>query len=86
MKILDAKKFFGVFSYFANLHKLATNIYKIQTWDAGWYQIKHCLTEQNLGLELVNGLKSANNKLAEKILPNIEKYGFLDIDEVYEAL
>jgi hypothetical protein len=72
--------------FYSHLNEMATNNWKIDTWDAGWYQIRRCLTEHNLGsAELIN-LKSANEKLANKILPQIEKFGFLDKDEVYTTI
>ncbi len=70
--------------YFANLNKMVTKKWKIDTWDAGWYQIRRCLTEHNIGLDELKELSKANEKLANKILPQIEEYGFLDKDEVFE--
>jgi hypothetical protein len=29
--------------FYANLNQMATNKWKIDTWDAGWYQIRRCL-------------------------------------------
>jgi hypothetical protein len=70
--------------YFANLNKMVTKKWKIDTWDAGWYQIRRCLTEHNLGSDELKELSKANEILANKILPFIEEYGFLDKDEVFE--
>ena len=70
--------------YFANLHQMITNKWKIETWDAGWYQIRRCLTEHNIALDELKELSKANEKLAEKILPQIEEFGFLDKDEVFD--
>jgi len=72
--------------FYANLHQMFTHEFKIQTWDAGWYQIRRCMTEHNIGVEEIKTLKEANDKLAEKILPQIEQYGFLDKDEVYDKI
>jgi len=72
--------------YFANLHNIPTVPYRITTWDAGWYQIRRSLTDQNLGGDLLDDLKNSQANLAKKIMPCIEQYGFLDQDEVYDSL
>lgn len=74
----DVYKFF-----YSHLNEMATHNWKIDTWDAGWYQIRRSLTEHNLGKEELNDLKAACAELANKILPKIEALGFLDKDEVY---
>lgn len=73
-------------TFYQNLHLMATHTYKIDTWDAGWYQIRRCLGEHNIGMEEMEELKVAHQKLADKIMPQIEEYGFLDIDEVFEEI
>ena len=65
---------------------MATHKLKITTWDVGWYQIRRCLTEHNIATDELKELNIANEKLAAKILPKIEEYGFLDRDEVYENI
>ena len=65
---------------------MATVKWKIDTWDAGWYQIRRCLSEHNLGTEEILELNKANQHLASKILPQIEQFGFLDLDEVYDYI
>ncbi|MHB8260935.1 MAG: hypothetical protein ACYDCN_03820 [Bacteroidia bacterium] len=72
--------------FYANLNHMATNKWKIATWDAGWYQIRRCLTEHNLATDELKELSKANEKLAGKILPQIEEFGFLDKDEVYDKI
>lgn len=72
--------------FYANLNQMVTKKWKIDTWDAGWYQIRRCLTEHNVATEELKGLSKANEQLANKILPQIEEYGFLDKDEVYDNL
>lgn len=72
--------------YFSSLNQMSTHKWRIGTWDAGWYQIRRCLNEHNLGMDEIEALKKANDKLAEKILPKIEEFGFLDKDEVYEEI
>ncbi|MGI8670525.1 MAG: hypothetical protein ACR2J3_11885, partial [Aridibacter sp.] len=72
--------------YFSNLNQMATHNWKIETWDAGWYQIRRCLDEHNLGTSEIESLNSVNEMLANKIKPQIEEFGFMDIDEVYEKI
>jgi hypothetical protein len=72
--------------FYANLNLMATNKFKIDTWDAGWYQIRRCLTEHNIATDELKELSKANEKLANKILPQIETFGFLDKDEVYDEI
>lgn len=69
--------------FYSSLNQMATNKWKISSWDAGWYQIRRCLTEHNLGADEIKFLSKANENLANKILPLIEEFGFLDQDEVY---
>jgi hypothetical protein len=70
--------------YFANLNKIILEKMLVKTWDAGWYQIRQLLKEYHLGTNELETLNTANRTLAEKLLPQIEAYGFLDKDEVYE--
>jgi hypothetical protein len=72
--------------YFENLHLIGTRKYKIDSWDAGWYQIRRSLADQGFASELLDDVKKSNSKLADKILPLIEENGFLDLDDVYEKV
>jgi hypothetical protein len=63
---------------------MVTKNWKIDTWDAGWYQIRRCLAEHNIATVEMKSLSCANELLAKKILPQIESFGFLDKDEVYD--
>jgi hypothetical protein len=72
--------------FYSHLNEMATQNWKIDTWDAGWYQIRRSLTEHNLAADELNELKTASDELAKKILPQIEEFGFLDKDEVYEEI
>ncbi|HEY8690247.1 MAG TPA: hypothetical protein VIM07_13510, partial [Chitinophagaceae bacterium] len=72
--------------FYSSLNQMATQKWKIDSWDAGWYQIRRCLTEHNLGADELKQLSKANEKLANKILPKIEEFGFLDKDEVYDEV
>jgi len=82
--IEKAKAVYKIF--YANLNQMATNKWKIDTWDAGWYQIRRCLTEHNIATDELKELSKANEQLAKKILQQIEYYGFLDKDEIYEVI
>lgn len=70
--------------FYSHLNQMITQNWKIETWDAGWYQIRRCLSEHNLGIDELQELKQSIDTLADKILPQIEEFGFLDKDEVYE--
>lgn len=72
--------------FYANLNQMVTKNWKIDTWDAGWYQIRRCLAEHNLATDEIKELSKANEILAHKILPQIIEYGFLDKDEVYGVI
>lgn len=77
----------GVYKlFYANLNIMATNKWKIDTWDAGWYQIRRCLTEHNLASDELIKLNKANENLANKIIPQIVEFGFLDKDEIYDEI
>ncbi len=65
--------------YFENLNQLRTPKYKIETWDAGWWQIRNALTDVNMATDLFNDLKELHNKLREKLLPQIYEFGFLTL-------
>ena len=56
---------------------MVTNKWKIDTWDAGWYQIRRCLTEPNFATDELTELSKTNEKLATKILSQIEEFSFL---------
>ncbi len=63
--------------YFAQLNQLRTSTFKIDTWDAGWWQIRNALDDVKLGNEALEALKLAHNALKAKLLPQIYEYGFL---------
>jgi len=70
--------------FFLNLHNVSTKKLKINTWDVGWYQVRICLKDHSLGGDELKKLAEAHSRLREKILPQIEAFGFLDRDETYE--
>lgn len=63
--------------YFENLAILPTTRFKIDNWDAGWWQIRKALGDVNLGKEMMIELKVYHARLREKILPKITHYGIL---------
>jgi hypothetical protein len=73
-------------AYFAHLHQMITHPLKIESWDAGWYQIRRCLSEHHLASEALAALREAHQRLGQKLLPQIEGLGFLDKDEVFDGL
>jgi hypothetical protein len=73
----EAKKLYRF--YFEHFTELSTSKFKIQTWDAGWWQIRNALLDQNLGKDLIENVKIEHGKLKEKILPQIYEYGFLTL-------
>ncbi len=76
LEILEAAKEIYKF-YFANLKILSTEKYKIQTWDAGWWQIRNALNYLDLDINIFYDFKILHNKLRQKICPQIYEYGFL---------
>lgn len=63
--------------YFENLGQIPTTKFKIENWDAGWWQIRNALGDVNLGKELMTELRALHSQLREKILPEITKYGII---------
>ncbi len=70
--------------FYRSLNDLPTHTYKIRNWDAGWYQIRRTMTDNNLGIDELRDLRDVHTLLAEKLLPQIEAYGFLDKDVIYD--
>jgi hypothetical protein len=64
--------------YFSNLGQIPSNIYKIETWDAGWWQIKQSLTEVHLCKQELNDLKVLLNTLKDNILERLIEYEIID--------
>ncbi len=65
--------------YFANSGQIRTTKFKIETWDAGWWQIRNVLADVNLGKEMFDAMKILHHKLKEKILPKISEYGIISV-------
>ena len=63
--------------YFQNLNKLRITKFKIQTWDAGWWQVRNALSDENIGNQLFTDLAFLHKNLKESLLPKIYEYKFL---------
>jgi hypothetical protein len=63
--------------YFAHLNQARTAKFKIETYDAGWWQIRQALTDVNLCAVELKELKTAHDKLKEKLLVKLKKYGIV---------
>lgn len=68
--------------YFANLNQLRTQLFEIKTWDAGLWQIKNVLQDQNLARDLFKTLKEKHDILRDKLLPQIYDYEFIPKIEI----
>lgn len=60
--------------YFANLNQIRTPKFKIETWDAGLWQIKQSLIDVEIGEQFLLNLKTANAEIKEKIYPQLIDY------------
>ncbi|WP_027001475.1 hypothetical protein [Hugenholtzia roseola] len=63
--------------YFEHLNELNTPKFKIQTWDAGYWQVRNALADQNIGEKETLFLKQKHNLLKAKLLPQVYELGFL---------
>ena len=63
--------------YFASLATLRTGKFKIETWDAGWWQIRSALSDRDLGACELAAVKQAHSALKAKLLPQISTLGVL---------
>ena len=64
-------------TYFAELHQLRTGKFKIDTWDAGWWQVRSALKERDLGKTELVAVKDAHDALRDKLRPKLTEFGFL---------
>lgn len=62
---------------FENLNLLRTPKFKLQTWDAGWWQVRSALADRGLGAEPLAALRAAYETLRGKLAPALVEYGFL---------
>lgn len=64
--------------YFANLGQMRSNKFKIETWDAGWWQIKQAMADVDLYKLELKDLKVLHDKLKAKILPRLKEYQIIE--------
>jgi hypothetical protein len=70
--------------YFVNLNDLRTPKFKIETYDAGWWQIRQALQDAGLGGKELEKLKQFHYKLREKLLPQLSGYGMIVLPFIYQ--
>ena len=63
--------------YLAELKRLRSIKFKIEIWDAGWWQILNALSDGDLGEGELYAVKG-HSKLKEKLLPQIYTLRFLN--------
>ena len=63
--------------YFETLSDLRTTKFRIESWDAGWWQVRSALSDRELATEELSAVKAALDKLKAKLLPQVTSYGFL---------
>lgn len=63
--------------FFARLGHLRTTKFRIDTWDAGWWQVRSALKDRDLGKEEMTTLKAAQDALRDKLRPQLSTFGFL---------
>lgn len=64
--------------YMDALALLRTGKFKIDTWDAGWWQVRSALKDRELAKAEMATLKSAHDALRDKLRPQLAGYGFID--------
>ena len=74
--VLDAARPLQRFFY-AHLPQLRTGHFRIGTWDAGWYQLRNALADQDLAPDLLAAVKAAHGALGQWLLPQLATLGFL---------
>lgn len=60
-----------------NIQLLNQEKYKIEYWDAGWYQVRNALKDAGLAGKELECLMDNHRKLAEKLEPQVYDLGFL---------
>lgn len=54
-------------SFFENFKDLPTAKYKVEHWDAGWWQIKRCLVEAGLEADRLDKIEEIKKRISPKI-------------------
>lgn len=63
--------------FYAHLAEMRTSHYRISTWDAGWWQVRNALADQELAADLLAAIKSRQAALGQWLLPRLYTLGFL---------
>ena len=63
--------------FYAHLPELRTGHFRISTWDAGWWQVRNALADQDLAPDLLAEVKRQHQALGQWLLPQIAALGFL---------
>ncbi|MBQ9479856.1 MAG: hypothetical protein IJU71_09920, partial [Selenomonadaceae bacterium] len=68
-------------TFYARLRDLDRKKYRLEAWDAGWYQIRRSLEDAHLfeGEEF----RAAFERLSAKLLPQVYELGFLSDEVTY---
>jgi hypothetical protein len=64
-------------SFFENFKDLPTAKYKVEHWDAGWWQIKRCLAEAGLEANRLEQIEELKKKIGPKICDEALKLGII---------
>jgi hypothetical protein len=72
-KVIDAAKQVYIF-YFANLNCVQKWKFKIETYNAGWWQIRQALQDAQIGIDKLTKLKTYHDKLKEKVSRQLKTY------------
>lgn len=68
-----------VYQYFyEHFNEIAWPKYKINNWDAGWWQIRMALDDSGIAEDLLEKMNSAHKILGMQIMPKIYKYQFIN--------
>ena len=65
-------------AYFAGLGQLRTDKFRVDTWDAGWWQVRNALKDRQLANDEMEATKSTHDALRDKLRPQLAEFGFLD--------
>lgn len=65
-------------AYLAVLGQLRTGKFKVETWDAGWWQVRSALKDRSLAGAELEAVRRAHDALREKLRPLVSHFGFLD--------
>ena len=63
--------------FFEHMNTLRISKFKIESWDAGWWQIRSAIEDRQIGSDELRACKEAADALKSKLLPQIFEYGFL---------